>query len=109
MLIQDIIPNKKKIKQIKKARNKPLKGFSVSNCHPERVERVEGSRVYARKTFYHTMRNFSRDSISASWRIRMTGRKLTASILTFLLILQTIIGIFTPINVSVTPPYISSQ
>ena len=39
----------------------------------------------------------------------MTGRKLTASILTFLLILQTIIGVFTPINVSVTPPYISLQ
>jgi hypothetical protein len=142
MLIQDIIPNKKKIKQIKKTRNKSLKSFSVSNCHPERVERVEKSRVYARKTLVES-KAFMNSGLprwlhcgGALWSLfakrlciiffeitkgstALKGlwsqrkfhfqRKLSASILTLLIILQTIIGIFTPINISVTPPYISNQ
>ena len=128
MLIHDIIPSKKKIK---KTRSKSLKGFSVSNCHPERVERVEKSRVYARKInrWLHcggalwslfAKRLFAIFSEITKGSTALTGlwsqrhsqrnkRKLTASVLTFLLILQTIIGIFTPINISVTPPYISPQ
>ena len=127
MLIHDIIPHKKKMKQIKKMRGKPLKSFGVAESRQKSgksdacwlhcgknspLERGWGvlkwSLFAKRLCMIFSEITKSSTALKGLWSQR-SKRKLTASVLAFILILQTIIGVFTPINISVTPPYISPQ
>ena len=79
MFIHDIIPQKKKMKQTKKSQPNILRSFCVAKSQ-RKIGKIEKNK-----------------------------QKLTAFILTFLLIFQTIIGVFTPMDVSLTPPFVSYQ
>jgi len=138
MFIYDIIPHKNKMKQIKKTRSKPLKGFGVAESRREfkkaesrrELKKSESRRKSGRNiaillkliNFTKLHPYFRKDSmvrwihslnspLERGWGVikqnQRSKRKLTASVLTLLLILQTIIGVFAPINISVTPPYVS--
>ncbi|MCK5413627.1 MAG: DUF2341 domain-containing protein, partial [Candidatus Pacebacteria bacterium] len=94
MLIQDIIPNK----DIKKTRDKSLKSFDAEKFQPKKCQN------YSRRNFYYKLTN-----IHKTLKSLKIQKKLTASVVLFLIIFQTITGVFLPVKVSLNNLQISTN
>ena len=106
MLIQDIIPNK----DIKKTRNKSLKNSNAEKFQPKLNTLIVSKRGvkerqnYSRRNFYYKLTNIHKTLKSLKLQ-----KKLTASVVLFLIIFQTITGVFLPVKVSFNNLQISTN